>query len=174
MRKAGTICIAMALAVVLVTLFVSYWDWQASSRLFIVSGSAILFCLLLAAVLMVNRAAARREKLIGAVRASEQRTAAMRDLLYTTAEAAMRAMQEQLLHSQKIESLSVLAGGVAHDFNNLLTGIIANATLMMDEAPRVLCSPTSSIRFSTPASRPRISRCKCWPTPVRDASPSGP
>jgi PAS domain S-box-containing protein len=50
-------------------------------------------------------------------------------------ESAMRHMQEQLVYSQKLESLSVLAGGVAHDFNNLLMGIIANASLMLDEAP---------------------------------------
>ena len=46
-----------------------------------------------------------------------------------------KRMAEQLLRSQKLESLSVLAGGIAHDFNNLLMSIMANATLMMDEAP---------------------------------------
>src|SRR5437879_2884568 len=51
------------------------------------------------------------------------------------AEQARRNMQEQMLRSQKLESLSVLAGGIAHDFNNLLMGIIANATLMLDETP---------------------------------------
>jgi two-component system cell cycle sensor histidine kinase/response regulator CckA len=44
-------------------------------------------------------------------------------------------IQAQLLRAQKLESLSVLAGGIAHDFNNLLMGIIANVSMMVDDAP---------------------------------------
>ncbi|GAB4344572.1 MAG: hypothetical protein Kow0089_21220 [Desulfobulbaceae bacterium] len=43
-------------------------------------------------------------------------------------------LREQLYHSQKMESLGVMAGGVAHDFNNILTVILGYATLMRVKA----------------------------------------
>ncbi len=42
-----------------------------------------------------------------------------------------RNIEEQLRHSQRMESIGVLAGGVAHDFNNMLTIIRGNAELQM-------------------------------------------
>jgi PAS domain S-box-containing protein len=40
-------------------------------------------------------------------------------------------MENEMLKSQKLESLSVFAGGIAHDFNNILTGVIGNISLVM-------------------------------------------
>ena len=57
------------------------------------------------------------------------------------AEEEHRALERQLLHVQKLESLGVLAGGIAHDFNNLLVSVLGNAGLALAEL-----SPASPVR----------------------------
>ncbi|MBI3447511.1 MAG: response regulator [Acidobacteria bacterium] len=51
------------------------------------------------------------------------------------AQADRLKMEERTWHSQKLESLGVLAGGVAHDFNNLLVVILGNAELAVADLP---------------------------------------
>ncbi len=46
-----------------------------------------------------------------------------------------KKFDRKLQHTQKLESLGVLAGGIAHDFNNLLTGILGYASLSLLELP---------------------------------------
>jgi signal transduction histidine kinase/ActR/RegA family two-component response regulator len=46
-----------------------------------------------------------------------------------------KKLQDQLLQTQKMQSIGLLAGGIAHDFNNLLTIINGYADILKDEIP---------------------------------------
>ena len=49
------------------------------------------------------------------------------------AEEQNKLIMKQLMQSQKLESLGILAGGIAHDFNNLLVGIIGYTSLILNK-----------------------------------------
>ncbi len=67
--------------------------------------------------------------------------AVKRELRESVVRHERRLLEDQLRHAQKLESLGLLAGGVAHDFNNLLTGIMGNASLVLD-----MTEPDSAFR----------------------------
>jgi signal transduction histidine kinase len=43
-----------------------------------------------------------------------------------------KKLEEQLLHSQKMEALGTLTGGIAHEFNNIMTAILGFAEFLQD------------------------------------------
>jgi len=51
------------------------------------------------------------------------------------AETERLELARQMLQSQKLESLGIMAGGIAHDFNNLLTTIMGNLDLTHRRLP---------------------------------------
>lgn len=47
----------------------------------------------------------------------------------------LKRVQEQLFHSQKMETVGKLAGGIAHEFNSIMTAIIGQSEMMLHDLP---------------------------------------
>lgn len=75
------------------------------------------------------------------------------------AEEERKALEQQILQTQKLESLGVLAGGIAHDFNNILMAILGHADIARFEMPYG-SSARSSLDEIVNASRRAADLCR--------------
>ncbi|MEA3134467.1 MAG: hypothetical protein QOG17_2313 [Gammaproteobacteria bacterium] len=83
---------------------------------------------------LLGELAVERTALSTLTRTLEQRVAERTSELMTEVAAREKA-QEQLLQSQKMESVGQLTGGIAHDFNNLLMAVMGNLEILRKRVP---------------------------------------
>ncbi|HKO90201.1 MAG TPA: PAS domain S-box protein [Polyangiaceae bacterium] len=76
------------------------------------------------------------------------------------AEAERAALQAQVEHAQKLESLGVMAGGIAHDFNNLLTAIMGGIELAQDDLKNDLEEARRGLAGATQAAQRAAELCR--------------
>jgi signal transduction histidine kinase len=65
-------------------------------------------------------------------------------------------LENQIRHSQKMEAIGTLAGGVAHDFNNILYPIIGYTEMTLDELPEGGTARENLKEILTAAKRARL------------------
>ncbi len=90
------------------------------------------------------------------------------------AETQRRALDHRLMEQQRVESLSLLAGGLAHDFRSLLQGIMGNAELaaMQNTDNTTLQESVTAINAAAERASELVTRMQDYagqrPQPVED------
>ncbi len=67
------------------------------------------------------------------LRDEDGRVVAAIEIIHNITEKKM--LEDQLRHSQKMEAVGLLAGGISHDFNNILTAIVGYGNLLKMKIP---------------------------------------
>jgi two-component system cell cycle sensor histidine kinase/response regulator CckA len=72
-------------------------------------------------------------------------------IMFTEDITRRKKLENQILRSQKLESLGIVAGGIAHDFNNILTAILGNISLAksFDESKEELLNRLTEAEIAT-------------------------
>ncbi len=100
--------------------------------------------------------------------------AAFRDITdRRLAERRERELTDQLRHSQKMDALGRLAGGVAHDFNNLIAVVSGHADLLAasGEVPPDLQPHVEAIRNTVSRARALTGQLLAWARPASADAP---
>ncbi|WP_449468050.1 sensor histidine kinase [Stenotrophomonas humi] len=120
--------------------------------------AALIF--LFIAILVDRTVTALRESLLAATRRGDELVQVNRHLQAEISE--RERMQEQLIHSQKVEAVGHLASGVAHDFNHLLGLVLGYAARGKradtdEEVQKALAGVESAARRATAVAQKLLS-----------------